>query len=67
MIIAGRKMYGFLYDDKNAFPRQVVRLKGVPSHMHSIEDLKFILKDVDHEVRYKMMTMRRNITNVKNT
>lgn len=65
VVIAGRKMYGLLYNDKDGFPRQVIRLKGVPSHMHSLDDLKFILKDVDHEVRYKMTTMRRNITNVK--
>lgn len=65
VIIAGRKMYAFYYNDKNGFPKQMMRLKGVPAHLHNAEDLKFILKDVDNSIRYKMMTMRRNITNIK--
>lgn len=65
VVIAGRKMYGYLYNDHDGLPRQVIHLKGVPTNMCSLDDMKHILKDEGNEVRYNMMTMRRNITNVK--
>ena len=65
VIIAGKKMYGYAYNDADGFPRQVVKIKGINRNMTSIDHLKHILKDVDHEIQYKLMTMKRNITNVR--
>lgn len=58
-------MYGLEYHDKNGLPKQIIHIKGVALDLHNIDALNHMLNDKDNKVLYEMMTIKRNLVNMK--
>ena len=68
VVVAGKKMYGYEYvHPESGAVATEMRMKGVPNHMLTMEQLRFMLEEdkVDHKVFYTMMVMKKNVVNIE--